>query len=132
MDENRVIHIGDIVGVSYGVIRGQGSVVRINNRVISFRMNGPLYDNAYDFYRKLKDRLVPFKTKAKEWWGYHRQEVFCLVGVVVLVGGLIFLAKKMDEQDKRKKEQFKREVINEALEQFRQEQKTLHLQQKVK
>jgi len=131
-DENGVIHIGDIVGVSYGVIRGQGSVVRINNRVISLGKNEPLYDNAYELYRELKDRLVPFKTKAKEWWGYHGTDVKLLALIVTLLGGLCFLCKKVYEQDKREKEQFKQEIIKEVLKRVEQEQKTLHLQQKVK
>lgn len=131
MDENKVIHVGEVANVWFGV-KDLVSVVEINNKYFYCKDNESPYDNAYELYRKLKDRLVPFKTKAKEWWGNNRQDVFCLVGAMVLLGGLVFLGKKAYEQDKHEKEQFKQEIINEALKQFRQEQKTLHLQQKVK
>ena len=49
-----------------------------------------------------------------------------LSAFVAFIGGVIFLGPKADQQRKRGKEQFKQEIIKEALEQFKQEQQKMN------
>ena len=120
-DENKIIHIGNVANVAYGM-KDKCSAVRINNKYFLAEMYSCPFDKAYDLYRKMEHKLLPFKTKAKEWWQDEQGIVLAVTVFVVFMGGMAFLISKANEDCKREKEQFKQEIIKEALEQFKQEQ----------
>ena len=91
----------------------------INNKYFTC---GVLFQKADDLYDKLRYKLKPFKTKAKEWWEYRHEEAIVWTVIIAILAGLSFACVKAIEQDKREKEQFKQEIIKEALEKFKQEQ----------
>ena len=124
MDQNNVIHIGDIANVAYG-IKDKCSAVKINNKYFVLGTSS-LYHTASHLYNKMEHKSLPFKTKAKEWWKDEHERVIALTALVTFIGGLVFLGVKADQQDKREKEQFKQEIIKEALEQFKQEQQKMN------
>ena len=124
-DENKIIHIGNVANVAYGM-KDKCSAVRINNKYFLAEMYSCPFDKAYDLYRKMEHKLLPFKTKAKEWWEDEHKRVIGLSALVAFIGGIIFLETKANQQYKREKEQFKQEIIKEALEQFKQEQQKMN------
>lgn len=107
-DENKIIHIGNVANVAYGM-KDKCSAVRINNKYFLAEMYSCPFDKAYDLYRKMEHKLLPFKTKAKEWWKDEHERVIALSALVAFIGGVIFLGAKADQQCKREKEQFKQE-----------------------
>ena len=72
-----------------------------------------------------KMHSLPFKTKAKNWWNDNKDVVelsALITGLFIVVGGL---ALYIDKNEKKSKEQFKQEVIKEALDSLRKEQQKM-------
>ena len=119
-DEEKVIHIGDVASIKRSRKDGFEAYM-INNKYFTCDC-GVLFQKADDLYDKLRYKLKPFKTKAKEWWECRHAEAIAWTVIIALLAGLSFACVKVIEQDKREKEQFKQEIIKEALEKFKQEQ----------
>lgn len=124
MDENNVIRIGNIANIAYTYNKAmECSAVKINNKhfFAEFYYQCP-FDEAYDLYSKMQHKLLPFKTKAKEWWENYYDKVLIVTMLTLAMAGMLVSTKKLSDKHKRSKEQFKQEIINEALKQFKQEQ----------
>ena len=124
-DETGCIHIGTLVDIRYGVKKNTGSCVVINNKEFYCQEYHTVYDDAYDLYRKAEHKSLPFKTRAKEWWEDEHERVIGWTALAAFVSGMVLLGVKADKQYKREKEQFKQEIIKEALKQFKQEQQAI-------
>lgn len=111
-----------IANVDYAIRHGL-SCVTINRKEIYIKT--PLYDDAYWLYGKLKRKAQPFKAKVNELWKQERGKVAVAV-FAVFIGGMLFLITKTKEAKEREKEQFKQEIIKEALEKFKQEQQKMN------
>ena len=124
MDENNIIHIGNVANIAYTYNKAmECSEVKINNkRFFAEFYWGCSFDKAYDLYCKMQHKLLPFKTKAKEWWENHYDTTLIVTLLTCAMVGIFVGAKKTSDYSKRSKEQFKQEIINEALKQFKQEQ----------
>ncbi|MBP5795039.1 MAG: hypothetical protein J6W41_03405 [Alphaproteobacteria bacterium] len=124
MGEVMVKYGADIIAnVDYAVTHGS-SCVTINRKEIYIET--PLYDEAYWLYGKLNRKAQPFKAKVKKWWEQEQGKVIALTVFAVFIGGMSFLITKTKEDNKREKEQFKQEIIKEALEKFKQEQQKMN------
>lgn len=124
MDENNVIRIGNIANIAYTYNKAmECSAVKINNKhfFAEFYYQCP-FDEAYDLYSKMQHKLLPFKTKAKEWWENYYDKVLIVTMLTLAMAGILVSTKILSDKNKRSKEQFKQEIINEALKQFKQEQ----------
>ena len=124
MDENNVIRIGNIANIAYTYNKAmECSAVKINNKhfFAEFYYQCP-FDEAYDLYSKMQHKLLPFKTKAKEWWENYYDKVLIVTMLTCAMAGILVSTKILSDKNKRSKEQFKQEIINEALKQFKQEQ----------
>ncbi len=124
MDENKVIHIGNVANIAYTHNKTMKcSAVEINNKHFFAEVSYICpFDEAYDLYYKMQHKLLPFKTKAKEWWENYYDKVLIVTLLTCAMAGIFVGAKKTSDYSKRSKEQFKQEIINEALKQFKQEQ----------
>lgn len=124
MDENNIIHIGNVANIAYTYNKAmECSAIKINNKhfFAEFDCLCP-FDKAYDLYSKMQHKLLPFKTKAKEWWENYYDKVLIATMLTCVMGGILVGTKIISNNSKRSKEQFKQEIINEALERFKQEQ----------
>ena len=82
----------------------------------------PLYKDARDLYEKLYYKGQPFKTKAKEFLEDNGYQIKQLAILIIFITGVSFFIKASEDHRKHEQEQFKQEIINEALERFKQEQ----------
>ena len=98
------------------------SVMTINNRRIPISEAG--YEEAFGLLNKCDQQLKTFKEKASEWWNlYGGVERVTTAGLAVIFGlGVMFSAKAARQKYQAEKQQFKQEVVQEALDSLRKEQ----------
>ncbi len=80
-----------------------------------------------------KMHCLPLKTKAKNWWQDNKDVLEITVLIIGLFGAVSGLVWLSDKSEKKSKEQFKQEVIKEAIDSLRKEQqKTINHKDSVK